>query len=66
MLQLDEESLFPSVCLFHLNGRFITIKEDVSKTVREIFVHVYRKISYDDIYTVIVKESGFEMPKGSV
>lgn len=66
MLQLCEESLFPSVCLFHINGWFITIKEDISKTVREIFVHVYRNISYDDIYTVILKESGFEMPKGSV
>lgn len=66
VLQLYEESLFPSVCLFHLNAWFITIKEDISKTVREIFVHVYRNISYDDIYTVIVKESGFEMPKGSV
>lgn len=66
MLQLYEESLFPSVCLFHLNAWFITIKEDISKTVREIFLHVYRNISYDDIYTVIVKESGFEMPKGSV
>lgn len=52
--------------LFHINGWFITIKEDISKTVREIFLHVYRNISYDDIYTVIVKESGFEMPKGSV
>lgn len=66
LLQLYEESLFPSVCLFHLNAWFITIKEDISKTVREIFLHVYRNISYDDIYTVIVKESGFEMPKGSV
>lgn len=66
LLQLYEESLFPSVCLFHLNAWFITIKGDISKTVREIFVHVYRNISYDDIYTVIVKESGFEMPKGSV
>lgn len=66
VLQLYEESLFPSVCLFHLNAWFITIKEDISKTVREIFVHVNRNISYDDIYTVIVKESGFEMPKGSV
>lgn len=25
------------------------LKEDISKTVREIFVHVYRNISYDDI-----------------
>lgn len=66
VLQLYGESLFSSVCLFHLNGWFITIKEDISKTEREIFVHVYRNISYDDIYTVILKESGFEMPKGSV
>lgn len=49
MLQLYEESLFSSDCLFHINGWFITIKEDISKTVREIFVHVYRNISYDDI-----------------
>lgn len=60
------ELLFLFVCLFYLNGWFIIIKEDISKIVREIFVYVCRNILYDDIYIVIVKESGFEMLKGSV